>query len=100
MWSCGYTKDSTHALSSPAEATQVVPEQHYMHAEAKNAGDSSAMPKDDSGMQSEGQQEPTRPSFHDSKRFSQVRRRRSSTNGYDAISVQKFASQGRSPAWV
>lgn len=61
-----------------------------MHAEAKTTVDTSAMPKGDIGMQNEGQQEPTRPSFLDSKRLSQVRRRRSSTNGYDAISCRSL----------
>lgn len=63
----------------------------YTHAEAEAAAESSAVPKDGLVMQSEGQvqQAPARPSFMDSKRLSQVRRRRSSTNGYDAIPLTR-----------
>lgn len=65
-----------------------MPELECACAVGRAAADASALPKSDMGMQSDGemQQEAERPSFLDSKRLSQVRRRRSSTNGYDAIS--------------
>ncbi|KAL3150298.1 hypothetical protein ABBQ32_000147 [Trebouxia sp. C0010 RCD-2024] len=83
------------AATSATSATQqradwdTAPNEHQK-SEAKTTVDTSAMPKGDIGMQNEGQQEPTRPSFLDSKRLSQVRRRRSSTNGYDAISCRSL----------
>ena len=60
-------------------------EQDFTHAEAEAVADLSTVPQDDLIVRSEGQgqQEPARPSFLASKRLSLVRRRRSSTNGYD-----------------
>lgn len=60
-----------------------------MHAEAAAAADSSTVPKDDLMMHStvQMQQEIPRTTFLDTRRLSQVRRRRSSTNGYAPLSI-------------
>ena len=60
-----------------------------MHAEAVAAADPSASSKDVLVVHNEVQmqQESPRPTLFDTRRFSQIRRRRSSTNGYAAWSL-------------
>lgn len=60
-----------------------------MHAEAVAAADSSAASKHGLMVHNEVQmqQETSRPTFLDTRRLSHIRRRRSSTNGYAALSM-------------
>ena len=95
--SCGYSQHVCLKISPQSQHHEQFFEEAFTHAEAVAAADSSAASKDGLMVHNEVQmqQETSRPTFLDTRRLSHIRRRRSSTNGYAALSILMSDSQAQ-----